>query len=600
MPKSLKGKIQGDRRLSARGLLTAAAISASLLSACGGDGSDSATNPSTPAGPTQPTPNLTGKAIDGYLVGAKVCLDLDASGSCDAGEPSTTTDENGGFGLVADAAAIGKTLLVVVDTNTKDKSRPGFSFPAGFVLYTVVDGMTGQHVTPITTMVQAQVQSGKSQAAAEQAVASLLGGKVSLKADYIANGDSNTSAFAAQVVDKVVEFAKADRGDTDTVRAVMNAIVTKGGVTTVTQADVDAARAKPLYTADVDAQALLAEPLYTYAGTLGDFTSTPPKPVLVRQVWTRNAQGQQSSMEELGLQASGWMPSPTGASALGGIYGAYALKADGGWSPFIPAAALDGAYNVQATQGNVITGTDANTGIGIRLEFRRTVLDSKAFVNVMPSSTSSDMLAAMTGAFGAGTTGYAVIRSEDTDMLTIPASSQCGSANPIVEDGVQQCPLLGTPTNQYTSVLDVLTVPPVPFLQAGLFGYMRFGPNGQLVVYDGRDSTKILLDNSKISWSLYSRNQSVMVLNVKYEDIAAYADSASYGTPGVLDVVYSRGQTYRDVLKSGAKFVIALHNGHLRYGLLVPAGVETSTALLKQPAFDQLTEVVKQALATTW
>jgi hypothetical protein len=599
MPKSLKVKIQGDRRLSATGLLTAAAMSASLLSACGGGGSDSATNPSTPAGPTQPTPNLTGKAIDGYLVGAKVCLDVDASGSCDAGEPSTTTDESGGFGLGADAAAIGKTLLVVVDTNTKDKSRPGFSFPAGFVLSTVVDGMTGQHVTPITTMVQAQVQSGKSQAAAEQAVASLLGGKVNLKDDYIANGDSNTSAFAAQVVDKVVEFAKADRGDTDTVRAVMNAIVTKGGVTPVTQADVDAARAKPVYTADVDAQALLAEPLYTYAGTLGDFTSTPPKPVLVRQAWTRNGQGLQASMEELSLQASGWIPSPTGARALGGIYGAYALKADGNWSAFIPAAVLDGAYNVLATQGNVITGTDANTGIGTRLEFRRAVLDSKAFVNVMPPSTSGDMLAAMTGGFGGSTTGYAVIRSEDRDMVTIPASSQCGSPNPMVEDGVQQCPLLGTPTNQYTSVLDVLTAPPVPFLLPGL-GYLRFGPNGQLVVYDGRDASKTLLDSNKVSWSLYARNQNVMVLNVKYGDIAAYADSASYGMPGMLDARYDRDQSYRDVLQLGAKFVIALHNGHLRYGLLVPAGVETSTALLKQPAFDQLIEVVKQALATTW
>lgn len=590
MPKSLTGKTEGNG--IAKVLLTAAVMSAALLSACGGGGGESA------ASPTQPTPNLTGKAIDGYLVGAKVCLDLDSNGSCDSGEPSTTTDENGNYGLVADAGAVGKTLLVVVDTNTRDKSRPGISFPTGFVLSSVVNGATGQHVTPITTMVQAQVQSGKSQAAAEQAVVSLLGGKVNLKDDYIANGDSNTSAFAVQVVDKVVEFAKAGRGDVDTVRAVMNAIVTKGGVTAVTQADVDAARAKAVYTADIDAQTLLAEPLYTYAGTLGD-TSTPPKPVLVRQAWTRNGQGLQASMEELGLQASGWIPSPSSAGALGGIYGAYALKADGNWSPFIPAAVLDSAYNVQATQGNVIISTDASTGIGTRLEFRRAVLDSKAFVNVMPSSTSGDMLAAMTGGFGASTTGYAVIRSEDTDMVTIPASSQCGSPNPIVEDGVQQCPLLGTPTNQYTSVLDVLTAPPVPFLLPGL-GFLRFGPNGQLVVYDGRDASKTLLDSNKISWSLYARNQNVMVLNVKYEDIAGYADSAAYGMPGMLDARYGRDQSYRDVLQLGAKFVIALHNGHLRFGLLVPAGVETSTALLKQPAFDQLTEVVKRALATTW
>ncbi|WP_147299621.1 hypothetical protein [Cupriavidus taiwanensis] len=527
----------------------------------------------------QQTANLTGKAIDGYLIGAKVCLDVNGNDSCDPGEPSTTTDENGNYGLVADASATGKTLLVVIDTNTRDKSRPGYTFPAGFVLSGIVDGATGQHITPITTLVRSQVQSGKSQAAAEQAVVSLLGGKINIKDDYIANGDGRASAFAASVVDKVVEFAKAGRGDADTVRAVMNAIATKGSVTAVSQADVDAARAKPFYTADVDAQALLAEPAYAYAGERGDFATLPPKPIMVRQALSLSGQVLQTAMEELGLQASNWVASPAGASGVAHIYGHYALKSDGGWSPFIPASGIESKLAVQAFSGNVVTTTDSNTGIGTRLEFRRTVLDGKALINAMPVSTSSDVLTAMPGAFGAGTTGYAVIRSRDLDAVTLPASAQCSSANPIIEDGVEQCPLLGTPTQQYASVQDVLTVPPVPFLG---IGYLRFGAGDQVVVYDGNDANHVLLDSSKIRWSLYARNANVMVFDVAYADIAHFP---------------SLDSQYGDLIKAGGKAVIALHNGHLRFGMLLPAGMETTTVLLKSSAFDHLTRAIKSALA---
>lgn len=571
------GVLAGAPLQSKLRLMAAAIGGASVLAltACGGGDGPSATNNNPP----QQTANLTGKAIDGYLIGAKVCLDLNGNDSCDPGEPSTTTDENGNYGLVADTSAIGKTLLVVIDTNTRDKSRPGYAFPAGFVLSGVVDGATGQHITPITTLVRSQVQSGKSQAAAEQAVVSLLGSKINIKGDYIANGDDRASAFAASVVDKVVEFAKEGRGDADTVRAVMNAIATKGSVTAVTQSDVDAARAKPVYTADVDAQALLAEPIYAYAGERGDFATLPPKPIMVRQALSFNGQVLQTAMEELSLQASNWVASPAGASGVAHIYGHYALKSDGSWSPFIPASGIESKLALKAFSGNVVTTTDSNTGIGTILEFRRTVLDGKALINAMPVSTSSDVLTAMPGAFGAGTTGYAVIRSRDLDAVTLPASAQCSSANPIIEDGVEQCPLLGTPTQQYASVQDVLTVPPVPFLG---IGYLRFGAGGQVVVYDGNDTNHVLLDSSKIRWSLYARNANVMVFDVAYADIAHFP---------------SLDSQYGDLIKAGGKAVIALHNGHLRFGMLSPTGMETATVLLKSSAFDQLTSAIRGALA---
>ena len=66
-----------------------------LLSACGGGGGSTST--SRPA--IDPDSILNGVALDGYLVGAKVCLDLNENWVCDAGEPSTETGPGGKFSL---------------------------------------------------------------------------------------------------------------------------------------------------------------------------------------------------------------------------------------------------------------------------------------------------------------------------------------------------------------------------------------------------------------------------------------------------------------------------------------------------------------------
>ncbi|TSP14659.1 MULTISPECIES: hypothetical protein [Cupriavidus] len=573
-----------------------AAVCASMLGACGGgDGSGAPADSAPPTSPTSPaTPTLTGKAIDGYLVGATVCLDQNDNGACDASEPTTVTDASGNYGLVVADSAVGKKILVVVDANTHDLSRPGYVFPSSFVLSAVVDGTPIQHITPITTMSQALIESGKSREAAQKAIVSLVGGVVNVKDDYIATGDNAANAFAAAVVDKILELAAGGRSDADTVRAVMNAIVTKGSIAAVTLADVNAAKTKPVYISDVDPSTLLADTMYTYAGTRSDFDANKLVSVAaIRRSWMLNGLTLQSNYEEQALSTDVWSPSSTGAAAVAYSFGQYALKTDGTWAPFTAASDIDGNLAVQAINGNIVTASDTVTGMPVRLEYRRTVLDGKSYVDAMPAGTQSDFLALLNGTFTTSTTGYAVITTRSMDSVTIRASTECHyGENPIIEDGVVQCPLLGTPANTYTSVQDVLTIGPVPFPPIGP-GYLRFGPNGQLAVYDSSDASKILLDNTKISWSIYPRNPDVMVLNAKYEDIAD-ADSM----PLYLDILYDYRHTYRDLLKSGAKFVIALHNGHLRYGLLVPAGTEELTPLLKKQGFDQLTTVIKAALST--
>lgn len=61
-----------------------------LLSACGGGGGSDSDN-------TSSTRNIQGKAIDGYVKGATVGLDLNFNGKLDAGEPTTITGDNGAY-----------------------------------------------------------------------------------------------------------------------------------------------------------------------------------------------------------------------------------------------------------------------------------------------------------------------------------------------------------------------------------------------------------------------------------------------------------------------------------------------------------------------
>ncbi|HBO80395.1 MAG TPA: hypothetical protein DD502_19855, partial [Cupriavidus sp.] len=181
-----------------------AALCATMLAACGGSGDSNSPSTSTPPTTTPPavtTPSITGKAIDGYLVGATVCLDLNANNVCDSGEPSATTDANGNFTLPYTGDTSGKRLLVQVTPATKDLSRPaGFTFPASYTMSAVLEGgTTGQHVSPLTTLVTAQMEAGMSRDEAVRAVQALLGSNVDPTADFVANGDAATTAKAIAI-----------------------------------------------------------------------------------------------------------------------------------------------------------------------------------------------------------------------------------------------------------------------------------------------------------------------------------------------------------------------------------------------------------------
>ncbi|SMY16248.1 hypothetical protein [Photobacterium aquimaris] len=90
----------------------ALAISSTLLlSACGGGGGSDSDN-------TTSTRSIQGKAIDGYVKGATVGLDLNFNGKLDAGEPTTITGDNGAYILdikANDAASCADYVPTIVD-----------------------------------------------------------------------------------------------------------------------------------------------------------------------------------------------------------------------------------------------------------------------------------------------------------------------------------------------------------------------------------------------------------------------------------------------------------------------------------------------------
>jgi len=139
------------------------------VSSCGG-GSNSVIDESSSS-----ISSYRGVAIDGYLSLATVCLDLNDNGSCDANEPSATTDSTGSFTIYATQDQINSHSVIgkAIAGKTIDLDSPGAAITGDMTL-TVP---TGKHsvVSPLTTLVQAKVEAGQTLAASITAVQTELG-----------------------------------------------------------------------------------------------------------------------------------------------------------------------------------------------------------------------------------------------------------------------------------------------------------------------------------------------------------------------------------------------------------------------------------------
>lgn len=165
-------------------------LASAILTACGGGGGDGGGSTKT---------SLSGTVADGYLKGATVCLDTNGNAACDAGEPATTSGEDGKYTL-AEINAGDETkhaVVVSVPASAVDSDNPTGTVGKSYFLSSPAG--KGGFVSPVTTLIQQKVAAGASIDTAESAVKALLGitdTSVSLFSDYIAGQGSATQADA--------------------------------------------------------------------------------------------------------------------------------------------------------------------------------------------------------------------------------------------------------------------------------------------------------------------------------------------------------------------------------------------------------------------
>ena len=150
--------------------------------------------------------SLSGKVADGYLAGARVCLDLNTNKVCDANEPSTRSTDGGGYsfeGLTAEQVSSAPILVEIIVGETVDEDNPGVAITKKYSL-TAPPGYT--FVSPLTTMVQNEAEEkGVSADEAKGAIQARLGTTADLEADYVAGSNDETQGTEFARLHKVAQ-----------------------------------------------------------------------------------------------------------------------------------------------------------------------------------------------------------------------------------------------------------------------------------------------------------------------------------------------------------------------------------------------------------
>ena len=245
----------GQLRRLALALSSAAMLT---LTACGGGSSDSGTPPPAPP-PATPMSSVPVTVIDDAIRNAKVCLDVNRNGVCDAGEPSGVTDASGNASISVATADVGKyPVLAEVTTASVDAKYGPVAFP--FTLQAPAD--KSGVVSPLTTLVQTVIaNSGVSSADAEATLRTQTGVNVSFFDDFTKSSSAD-SANAGTVARLVVVVTQQQ--STALSGSVGSAAVDG---TTITQANINLAIQKKLLEILPSLVAAVADTSVTSAGS---------------------------------------------------------------------------------------------------------------------------------------------------------------------------------------------------------------------------------------------------------------------------------------------------------------------------------------------
>jgi len=196
--------------------ILAMAVAVALTACGGGSGSDS-------GGDSDSGASYTARAADGYLKGAVACLDLNANKACDDDEPSAVTDDNGEFtltGLTSAQLQNGVVVIEVVPGQTIDQDNPDVTLTKA---YTLTAPPGSEFISPLTTLVQNELDKGKNLQDAKAVVKAQLGdlgSKIALDEDYVQAKETNAdyaklhkvAQVAASVMAKATDSLNAAEG----------------------------------------------------------------------------------------------------------------------------------------------------------------------------------------------------------------------------------------------------------------------------------------------------------------------------------------------------------------------------------------------------
>ena len=217
------------KKLVILSLSTVAAIS--LIGCGGGGGGDTSSSSVTPSSTSTVPTTIEGTVADGYLVGAKVCLDKNLNSICDSGEPSDITVAGGKYTLLnITGVELSKYPIVAeVLPTTIDEDTNTTVGGEGYVL----EGLPGNtFVSPLTTQVrQYMLTNDTNETAAKEHISTQLGiDEKWITTDYVASSDTDAvkAHETAKVIARVTNSIRQaiDTEDSNYTEAEVNSFVT--------------------------------------------------------------------------------------------------------------------------------------------------------------------------------------------------------------------------------------------------------------------------------------------------------------------------------------------------------------------------------------
>ncbi|RLA06233.1 MAG: hypothetical protein DRQ51_09995 [Gammaproteobacteria bacterium] len=199
-------------------------IFALMLISCGSGEDDNSSLIKSPASNSSATNSISGKAIDGYLSGSTVCLDLDDDGVCSSdSEPTNKTDNTGSYTLTLSTnhkahSNFNKSSVIVYGGTDIDSNQ---SFAGKLKAYN--NGNSTIHITPTTTLIDSMALP---YADAKAKIADTFGiDEATIESDPIATNNATLFAKAVAVQRAVDLLVNAD-DSTDSNSTKANKIMT--------------------------------------------------------------------------------------------------------------------------------------------------------------------------------------------------------------------------------------------------------------------------------------------------------------------------------------------------------------------------------------